>query len=130
GDVNLGRYVGNGPTINVDPTGLSPKGKAVGWVVKLVGKKYIKVATYLTEKDAARIFVGRLAAKETANLIVRDGCKDTALKIARIVQNKLGKDATGKILVHKGHNIKNLLGDVIGKGARHIQFDKLSGSHI
>lgn len=131
GDANLYRYVGNSPPNVTDPSGLSPKGKIVGWVVRKVGGKMVKVAAIYTERDAAAMFMGK-CGKYGFDILMREG-RQHAHKVARIIQERLGKKATGEILEggsHLGHPIKNLVGQAIGIGTRHIQFDKIGGHHI
>jgi hypothetical protein len=131
GDANLYRYVGNSSTNDTDPSGLSAKGKAIGWVVKRVGGQLVKIAAIYTEKDAAAMFLGK-CAKYNLDLLMREG-RQHAHKVARIIENRLGKSTTGEILEggsHLGHPIKNKLFQAIGTGTRHIQFDKIGGRHI
>lgn len=131
GDANLYRYVGNDSAASVDPDGLSKK-KVVGWVVSRVGGKLVKVATVFTEEQAARMFIGKCAT-HGFDLLLRDGGREGAKKIARIIQDKLGQNVTGKLLeggTHLGHPIRNQLGELIGVGTRHIQFDNIAGRHI
>ena len=130
GDVNLYRYVENAPTNHGDPSGLS-KGKAIGRVVRRVGEKVVKVSAVFTEKQAAQAFAGK-CGKYGLDLLMREG-RGSAEKVARIIQARLGKDVTGKVLgggSHLGHPIRNLLGESIGTGTRHIQLDKIANRHI
>lgn len=72
GDANLYRYVGNSPPNDTDPSGLSPKGKIVGWVVRKVGGKMVKVAAIYTERDAAAMFMGK-CGKYGFDILMREG---------------------------------------------------------
>ena len=110
GDANLYRYVENAPTTHTDPSGLS-KGKVIGWVVRRVGGKLVKVSAVYTEKQAAQAFAGK-CGKYGLDLLMREG-RGSAEKVARIIQARLGKKATGEVLgggSHLGHPIRNLLG--------------------
>jgi len=131
GDTNLYRYVGNSPTNDTDPSGHSPKGKAIGWVVKRVGGQLVKVAAIYTERDAAAMFMGK-CGKYGLDILMREG-RQHAHKVARIIEARIGKNTTGEVLEggsHLGHPIKNKLFELIGTGTRHIQFDKIGNRHI
>ncbi|WP_437186746.1 hypothetical protein SH668x_000098 [Planctomicrobium sp. SH668] len=129
--VNSLRYVANNPVNDIDPSGLG-KAKAIGWVVRRVGGKLVRVEVILTEQQAAKLFAGK-CAREGLDVLVTGG-RQAALKVGNIIQNNLGgPKATGEILkggTHLGHQIRNLLGEVIGTGTRHIQFDKIPNRHI
>ncbi|MEI6219439.1 MAG: RHS repeat-associated core domain-containing protein, partial [bacterium] len=53
---NLSSFCGNDPVNNVDPLGLSAKGELLGYVVKRVAGKLIKVSTIVSESQAARLW--------------------------------------------------------------------------
>jgi RHS repeat-associated protein len=135
GDANLYRYVANEPTVDTDPSGLSPKARVVGWVVRRAGNQLIRVQSIYSEKQAARLFLGK-CAREGLDILLREG-RQQAHKVARTIQGQMSEEArrlAGEILeggAHAaGHPIRNLLGRAIGTGRPHIQFDGIPGRHI
>ena len=135
GDTNEYRYVGNSPANATDPNGLGAKSKVVGWVVRTVGKRLIRVQAIFTEEQAARLFLGKCATYGL-HILVRDG-REQALKIARIIEAQVRPEfgKAGAAILEggehaAGHRIRNLLGQIIGRGTSHVQIEAIRGRHI
>ena len=63
--LNLCSYVANNPIVFADFGGTG-KAKAVGWVVRRVGGRLIKVSVVYTEREAAKLFL-----RKGADIMVR-----------------------------------------------------------
>jgi hypothetical protein len=88
-----------------------------------------------TNKPAARLFLGK-CAREGLDIMVLKG-RQASLKVAKAILGQLdgpAKKAAGKILEGgghaEGHLLRDALGNIIGQGASHIQFKRISNRHI
>lgn len=116
--------------------------KPVAWVLKKVGMKFVKSKPLYSNKEAAMQIVKNIGKKngdEMTSVLVRNGSSQAKAvantvrtiagnKTAEAAANKAAK-ATGDILKHRGHQLKDAAKNVIGKGDPHYQLDKIGG-HI
>ncbi|OYV88660.1 MAG: hypothetical protein B7Z73_08090, partial [Planctomycetia bacterium 21-64-5] len=57
GSLSLYQYALSDPTSYTDSSGLGARKKVVGWVVRRVGTKLVKITAVYTEKDAVKLFL-------------------------------------------------------------------------
>ena len=119
--LNAYAYLDSNPLNGTDSLGLG-KGRIVGWVVRRVGSKLIKVRVVLTHKQAARLFASGY------EVVVVGGRKE-ALKVARIL---VGKSSVGKKNILRGgeHAAGHWLRRHGVRGWPHIQLDDIPNRHI
>lgn len=127
--INVYSYTSSNPNIYRDSQGTS-KGKAIGWVVKRVGKKLHKTRPVFTQKEARKLF-GK------GHDVLLKSAKKQELKA--VLAKQYGKKA---VLSHSGHPLdKKLFKEVqkdmakyLRKGGKlglpHTQIKNISGRHI
>ena len=110
------------PINNYDPLGLSVKGEAIGYVVRRVAGRLVKVSTIISEKQAARLWLNGADI-----LFVKMSKEEVKLFASKVIQKS-------RLLYHKGHDLWKSLPDgtrkYVGKGLRHFQDDLKPGQHM
>lgn len=127
GDANLTKYAGNDSINAHDATGLS-KAKVIGWVVRRVGGRLVRVQAIYTEKQAAKLFLKK-CAREGLDILVRDG-KSQATRVAKIIQGIAGSKVTGGVLRGGEHGLGHFIQQLGRRGVPHVQLDWIANRHI